>query len=555
MNFLRLNDYLLSVLYEDDDILAIDKPYGLNSHTNESKAEHGDFVQDGLIEICEKNFGRRFYIIHRLDQTTTGVIIFGKSPEAAKKYAEFFFKRQVKKTYWFITSAPSKKDQFIIDQAIVHKGKDQEAKTELNVLKRQSGYELWQARPLTGRNHQIRIHARAAGISILGDFKYEGATFPFICLHNHRIQFPNGIEINSEPPHYFENLNLLTNNVLSSAIFEIDRRKRLFSHSKLTDQCFRLVHNKNDTKNSALSIDQFGKKIIFSCYDEKWSDAHQKTFSYIADWLKMPMIVRMMHNRGKDPANKSQFLIEPATAAPSDSQDVVWVAEENLTKFEIRSDSGQSFGLFLDQRLQRSWVLNQTKDKTVLNLFSYTCGFSVAAALGGAKDVTSVDTSKNVLNWGRRNFQVNGLDDTKYKFLCRDSLSFLDQCINKNIKYDLIICDPPSFSRGEKGVFKIETSLELLITNCLKSLGQNGNVLFSTNFEGFFIDDIRRTILKVQQALRIPHLQINSIQPALDFELPGTKSILKSFLIKIQTEAFAEKSVIRSSVALEIDED
>ena len=554
LNVLKLNDYLLSVLFEDDDILAIDKPYGINSHTNESKTEHGELAQDGLIEIYEKNLGRRLYIIHRLDQTTTGVIIFGKSAEAAKKYAEFFFQRQVKKTYWFITAEKSTKTEFLIDQTIVHKGKNLEAKTKLCFLKKLSGFELWQAHPLTGRNHQIRIHAKAAGLSILGDDKYGGKNFPFICLHNHRIEFQNGIVIISTAPYYFEHLHLLENQILSKAIFETDRRQRLFSFPNLSDQCFRLVHTKNDTKNSGLTLDQFGKKLVLSCYDEKWSEAHQKTFSYYARWQKKPIVVRMMHNRGKDPLNKSQFLIDENGNEIATSNEPVWLAQENNINFEMRSDSGQSFGLFLDQRLQRSWVLNQAKDKTVLNLFSYTCGFSVVAAVGGAKEVTSVDTSKNVLNWGRKNFTENQKDDLNYKFLCRDSLSFLEQSIHKKTKFDLIICDPPSFSRGEKGVFKIETSLESLITQCLQCLNENGDLLFSTNFEGFFVDDIRRTILKVQKALGIQHLQINHIQPALDFELPGSKSILKSFLIKTRTEAFSEKSMIRTMVAADIDE-
>ncbi len=555
MKFLRLNDYLLSVLFEDEEILAIDKPYGLNSHTNESKADLGEYAQDGLIEIFEKKLNRRLYIIHRLDQTTTGVIIFGKTPEAAKKYAEFFFQRLVKKTYWFITAQNSKKNQYLIDQVIVHKGKDLEATTELNLLKKSSGYELWQARPLTGRNHQIRIHAKAAGLSILGDPKYEGKEFPFVCLHNHLIQFPNGIAIKSAPPHYFENLQLLENQILSKSLFEFERRKRLFSRSDLTDQCFRIVHKKNDSNNISFSLDQFGRRLIFSCYEQKWSEALQKTSSYIAQWLNMPMTVRMMHNRGKDPLHKSQFLISPTVDDVVEPPDVEWLAKENKTIYQIRSDSGQSFGLFLDQRLQRNWVLNQAKDKTVLNLFSYTCGFSVAAALGGAKEVTSVDTSKNVLNWGRKNFKINDLDDQKYTFLCRDSLVFLDQAVHKKIKYDLVICDPPSFSRGEKGVFKIESSLELLITQCLKVLKENGDLLFSTNFEGFFVDDIRRTILKVQKTLGLQHLQINCIQPALDFELPSEKSILKSFLIKVRNESFTEKNLITAVFATDIDED
>ncbi len=554
MNFLRLNDYLLSVLFEDNEILAIDKPYGINSHTNESKIEHGDFTQDGLIEMYEKNLGIKLYIIHRLDQTTTGVIVFGKSPEAAKKYAEFFFQRKVKKTYWFVTAAKSLKREFEIDQTIVHKARELEAKTNLKINKKEFGYELWEAHPLTGRNHQIRIHAKSALIPILGDIKYGGHQYPFLCLHNKQIKFPNGVVINSNPPHYFENLKVLVNQILAKSIFETDRRQRLYSFSDLNDQCFRLVHNKNDLKNFALTLDQFGEKIILSCYDKEWLEAHQEIFSYYAQFMKKPIIVRMMHNRGKDPLNKSQFTIGLKQENGPLALAHQWIANENKIKFEVRSDSGQSFGLFLDQRIQRNWVLNNSKNKKVLNLFSYTCGFSLMAAMGGASEVTSIDTSKSVLNWGRKNFQINDLDDQKYKFLLRDSLEFLNQSINKKIKYDLIICDPPSFSRGEKGIFKIETSLELLLKNCLTCLTENGDFLFSTNFEGFYVDDIRRTILKVQKDLAIQHLQINSILPATDFELPEEKSILKSFLIKVRTETFSEKSVIKPVIDADIEE-
>lgn len=530
MNFLRLNDYLLSTLFEDSEIIAIDKPYGINSHTNDSKIGNSDFIQDGLIEIYEKQLGKKLHIVHRLDQTTSGVIIFAKSQEAAKKYAGFFFDRQVKKTYWFVTASRSKKDNYEIDQVIIHKAKELEAKTLFSRLNKTSAFELWQANPLTGRNHQIRIHAKAAEIPIIGDDKYGGAVFPFLCLHNHKIEFPNGIVIKSKAPSYFENLNLLEDQILAKALFESDRRLRLFSKADRQDQCFRLVHCKEDF---GFTIDQFGKILILSCYNEEWTESNNKTFSDFASLMDKPVLVRLMHNRGKDPFNKSQFLINPTKL--NSSIEPVWSAKENNINYEIRSDSGQSFGLFLDQRLQRNWVLNNSQNKEILNLFSYTCGFSLVAALGGAKQVTSVDTNKNVLNWGRKNFETNQLDPAKYKFLLRDSLDFLDQNLKKNIKYDLIICDPPSFSRGEKGVFKIETSLETLLKNCLNCLNENGELLFSTNYENFYIDDIRKMILKVQAQLGIRHLEINNIHPALDFELTGQKIILKSFLIKIRS--------------------
>lgn len=551
MNFLRLNDYLLSVLFEDHEILAIDKPYGINSHTNDAKIGNSDFIQDGLIEIYEKQRQIKLHIVHRLDQTTTGVIIFAKSPEAAKKYADFFLNRQVKKTYWFITSSSSTKENYTVEQSIIHKGKELNAKTEFNLLKKNSTFSLWQANPLTGRNHQIRIHAKAAEIPVLGDDKYDGGSFPFLCLHNHRIEFPNGLVIKSVAPKYFIDLNLLglglEKKILAKALFEVDRRLRLFSSECILGneeekQCLRLVHSKNDSQDFAFTLDQFGKILALSCYNESWTSFHGEAFSYLATYMHKPIFVRHMHNRGKDPLNKSQFVIYPTVSHESNSEEnsetiaSVWVAKENNIQYEMRLDSGQSFGLFLDQRLQRNWVLNNTKNKSVLNLFSYTCGFSVAAALGGARQVISVDTSKSALQWGKRNFTlnaINNLDQEKYKFLARDSLDFLQICIKKNIKYDLIICDPPSFSRSEKGVFKIESSLELLLENCLASLFPGGQLLFSTNFEPFFIDDIRKSILTAKTSLGLGKLEVNCIQPGLDFELSGEKPILKSFLIKI----------------------
>ena len=520
MNFLRLNDKLLSVLFENDEILAIDKSYGINAHTNDSKIGNSDFIQDGFIEIFEKNFGQKLHIVHRLDQTTTGVMIFAKSAAAAKKYAAFFFDRQVKKTYLFITNSTIDKSDFVINKVIVHKGRDLDAETEFKKVRTTGAFSLWQANPHTGRNHQIRIHAQAAGISIIGDELYGGANYTFMCLHNQRIEFPNGVVITAVPPVYFEDLSILKNPTLAHALFEADRRQRLFAKAP-ADECFRLVH-----KDQGYSIDQFGKYLALSSYSDKWTDSDQKTFTAFSELLKKPMLVRLMPDRGRDPLHKERFHIGGEIEG-------VWIARESGIRYEMRADSGQSYGLFLDQRLQRQWVLNNSKDKEVLNLFAYTCGFSVAAALGSAKLVTSVDTNKNVLNWGRKNFEVNGLDPAGARFLLRDSIDFLDQCVKKESKFDLIICDPPSFSRGEKGVFKIESSLEPLIKKCLTCLKPDGALLFSTNFENFYIDDIRRIILKVKGELGL-QFQLNNILPALDFELVGQKSVLKSFLIRLE---------------------
>ena len=561
MRFLRLPDSLLHVLFENDDIVAFDKPYGVNTHTNDSKLGQTEFVQDGLIEILEKQLGQKLHIVHRLDQTTTGVIIFGKTAEAAKKYAAFFFDREVKKTYWFITAAhlaQATQDRFEIDQVIIHKGRELEARTAFRKLESTARFSKWEAHPFTGRNHQIRIHAKAGGVVLLGDTKYEGAPFPFLCLHNHKIEFPNGLSIISEAPAYFYDLKILEDSKLARIFHEVDRRQRLFLARKKSDQCLRLIHNKNDKVDLGHSLDQFGESLLLSWYSERWTDQDHSRFRQFAQSYGRQIFVRLMHNRGKDPLNKTQQLISPQDLIATESQSKFWTAVENQIQYEIRSDSGQSFGLFLDQRLQRQWVRENSKNKNVLNLFSYTCGFSVAAAMGGASQVTSVDTNKNVLNWGKKNFELNSIPLEAHRFYCRDSITFLDQCVNKNLKFDLVICDPPSFSRGENGIFKIETALESLIEKCLLSLNQRGSLLFSTNSEHLFIDDIRRAIHKVYKKLETAsrlapsfnqvsvqvsgrvsgdesdqEIKIHSILSSLDHELPDEAPILKSFLIQL----------------------
>lgn len=455
MNFLRLNDPLLSVLFEDDDIIAIDKPYGFNAHTNDSKIEHSDFIQDGLIEIYQKNLNQKLHIIHRLDQTTTGVMIFGKSAEGAKKYAEYFFNRQVQKTYWFITKSVSSlrkstPSEHKIDQAIIHKGKELDAITDFKLLNSNSGYQLWQALPHMGRNHQIRIHAQAANISILGDTKYDGAEYPFLCLHNCSIQFPNGLILNSKPPKYFEDLNLLNDVSNTKIIFEADRRLRLFSKASATDS-LRLAHIKNKSLNKLNDV-----------------------------------------------------IIDQGTELPT------------------------------NQRLQRNWVLNNSKNKNILNLFSGTGLFTLSAAQGHAAAITTVDLKKNNLNSLREKLDNHNLPQEAHKFLLRDSFTYVEQAASKNLKFDLIICDAPTFYRRESGIFKIEIEIQKLIELCLGCLSPNGTFLFSTISDDIYIDQIRDLFIQAQKKLGPAHLEINSILPSLDFELPDEKVQLKSFLVHLK---------------------
>ncbi len=524
LQFARLRDYLLSPLYEDDEILAIDKPYGLNTHTNDSKMEDSDFIQDGLIEMFSKQLERPLHIVHRLDKTTTGVLVFAKSVESAKKYSEFFFHRKVKKTYFFITKYALSKSEFVIDKSILHKGRELDAETEFEFQESKAGFSLWKALPHTGRNHQIRIHAQEAGISILGDEKYGGAAYPFLCLHNRRIEFPNGVFIEADAPSYFLELEALQHPQSARVLFEADRRRRLYQidPAKPNDEIFRLVNIKSNRVESGVTIDHLGKYALLTWYGDNWSESNEADFEQFAKHWRRPMLVKFANAKMKH---------LPLRAVGEADFDSSWSAREENLKFCFDTAVGQFPGLALSQRLQRRWLMENSKRKSVLTLFAQTCSFALAAGFCGATEITIVESSKGSLNFGKQNFILNHIGVDNVQFLCRESMAFLTQAVAKGKLYEIIVCDAPSFLRGSKANFKLEEELENLTELCLRALATPGALLFSTSAEGLSNLDINGAFSKAKMAIENMNIAVECLEAPLDFDIPGERSNLKSFIV------------------------
>ncbi len=123
------------------------------------------------------------------------------------------------------------------------------------------------------------------------------------------------------------------------------------------------------------------------------------------------------------------------------------IAYENQLKFKLNLQSNQNSGYFPDMKNGRAYIQSIAKDKSVLNLFSYTCGFSLAALKGEAKSVVNMDMSKGALHTGRENHQLNNLDTSKVKFYPHNILKSFGR-IKREAPFDIIIIDPPTFQRG-----------------------------------------------------------------------------------------------------------
>ena len=152
------------------------------------------------------------------------------------------------------------------------------------------------------------------------------------------------------------------------------------------------------------------------------------------------------------------------------------IAYENCLKYSLNF-SNQNIGIFPDMKNGRSFIKEISKDKNVLNLFSYTCAFSVSAISGGALKVVNVDMAKNALTTGRTNHHLNNLDTKKVKFLPYDILKSWNR-IKKEGPYDIIVIDPPSF---QKGSFEASKDYEKIIRRLNELAAPNCTILSCLN--------------------------------------------------------------------------
>ncbi len=143
-------------------------------------------------------------------------------------------------------------------------------------------------------------------------------------------------------------------------------------------------------------------------------------------------------------------------------------------------------GLFLDHRPLRQIVTKSSEGKKVLNLFSYTGSISVMAAIGGARQVTSVDMSATYMDWAKRNFEENGIVLKEHNFIVDSALDYLEKASSR---FDLIVLDPPTFSNSKKMEedFEVEKDQEFLVKHCMRLLAPEGVLYFSNNKRKFKI--------------------------------------------------------------------
>jgi 23S rRNA (cytosine1962-C5)-methyltransferase len=227
----------------------------------------------------------------------------------------------------------------------------------------------------------------------------------------------------------------------SRLVSAIGLRERLVASDDTT--AYRVVNGEGD-RLPGLVIDRYGDIAVVRTDGDgpaAWVERYRAT---IVGELRRSGVRAVARRITAEKADK----IAPWGGA-EDVPDTCTVLEHGMT-MEIDLARGQKTGAFLDQRENRRRIRELARGRNVLNLFSYSGGFSLAAALGGAKKTTSVDIASAGHASAQRSFRANDLDPAAHGFVTADAFAYLDQAKAKGVRFDLVICDPPSFAPSEK---------------------------------------------------------------------------------------------------------
>jgi len=501
------------VAHEDDHILVAHKPAGLNTHAP------SPFAGEGIYEWLRHREPRwaSLATIHRLDKTTSGLMVFSKTKLANRSLTDQFAKHQVRKRYLFLAANRPEESTVTVRAGLSRVGdkyvvspKGEFAETRFGYVEPAGQFHLLWAEPLTGRTHQIRVHAQAQGFPILGDTTYGGTPFQRLCLHAAELVFRHpqtGLKaaFRAEPDFQGDAASAL---------------RRLMIEPELTT-AFRLRHGAADGEAGGLCMERWGPHgLVLS--DALLSAAGIAKLRAQAEFegLKSGVYHKQLSKqagRFGNTESSPKLLSGEAAAGP-------FTVRENGVAYEISFQQGYSVGLFLDQRENR-WRLLRNHiaaefpvfagglgGQDVLNTFAYTCGFSVCAALAGAR-TTSLDLSKKYLEWGQRNFALNRIDAAGHDFIYGDVFDWCGRFAKKGRQFGLILLDPPTFSRAQDGrTFQAEKDFGKLAAAVLPLLRKDGVLFASTNaqklkpeaFLGQINDAIRATGRRAEKQHYVP---------------------------------------------------
>ena len=263
------------------------------------------------------------------------------------------------------------------------------------------------------------------------------------------------------------------NQAFFETLFRQAKEKRSAYYQDELTTAFRLFNQEGDGFGG-LTVDLYGDYAVFSWYNsyvyqirKVISEAFRQAFPEVLGTYEK------IRFKGLD--------YESAHIYGQEAPDFFTVLENGVL-YQVFMNDGLMTGIFLDQHEVRgSLVDGLAMGKSLLNMFSYTAAFSVAAAMGGASQTTSVDLAKRSRELSQAHFQANGISTDDHRFIVMDVFEYFKYAKRKDLTYDVIVLDPPSFARNKKQTFSVAKDYHKLISQSLDILNPGGIIIASTN--------------------------------------------------------------------------
>jgi 23S rRNA (cytosine1962-C5)-methyltransferase len=560
------------ILYEDDDLIVIDKPVNVSTHAPDV-SRSDDAVSRLRLALAERDRvpPESVYLgIHqRLDRDTSGVLLFTRRKSANASIAAQFEGRTVKKTYRAgVVGWPRKLTKGVLKHTLAaaeggrmqvvtppaergrprgaSKSSGREAITHYRTLERSDDRAILELFPETGRTHQLRVQVAAAGGAIAGDHLYGQQSAHRLMLHAARLSLrhpSSGASLEVEAPLPIDLSRWLHDPAPRASseqgdLFETrlhDALQARWALGRSDDTtAFRVVHGEGDGLEG-IAIDVYDEYMLVHFFSEEALAQKESILDRVAA-LGARGIYMMAHpkqsNTLVDPRNESLAPTRPVRGEPAETPLVIW---ESGLAFRARLGDGLKTGIFLDQRENRRRVRELSAGKRVLNLFAYTCGFTVAAAAGGASRTTSVDASRGVLAWGSENLDQNGLGGDHHAFIDQDVFTWLKLAIKRGERYDLVVLDPPSYATTKTSRFSAAQDLPELAALALQVVAPGGKMVACTNHRGISFRKFRKQMHEAGRLAKRTVVQLKDLPDPPDFpSVPGADPHLKSALITVE---------------------
>ena|SRR6478735_3116457 len=535
------------ILHDQGGLLLVDKPPGIVVHGGDEQ-QASDLVSRLKRLLRARGEGDYLGVHQRLDLGTSGVLAFTRDPALNASIAEQMESHSVARSYVAVVAFSSKtrlRESGVLEERLetvkgrtrVVKSGGQRALTRYRVLARAQDRGLLELRPETGRTHQLRVHLSHAGAPIIGDTLYGSTPAERLFLHARDLVLREpALSAHAPVPAAFDAaLNarapeLGTARAVRDALADAGcLREPLLAGS----DTFRIVNDVGDFL-PGVCVDRYADFAVLSLSSDEAADRRRELAELLHEFGARGVYLKQRARA--DLRREAHAELAPKEPVAGEAAPTPLVVREGAARFAVTLDEGLSCGLFLDQRDNRARVAALCGGRKVLNLFSYTCSFSVYAALASAEQVTSVDLSGHALARGRENFSLNGLDPAAHAFVQTDALEWLVRAAKRGERFGVVILDPPSFSTSGKGkTFRVADGYLGALQSVFAVLERDGRVLAVTNHRKTSPQAFRKIVHDAARAAGREISQLKDMPSPLDCP-PGPSGPFpaKSVLISVK---------------------